>query len=179
MAEKQPRGSDPLDKVNEAATDPKAAERLAEKVVDVREEAQQETEKLEAERQVAGFAPRLDPSDPRPREAKEADVREALGIDMGVTDFKAPDLGASTSVKPKTSAEMAAEQERLRSGPSMPPGEIVDVTVNGVRYRVPTGEDVKVPAAVAEVLANRERPIRTTQMLGGGDGVPTIDLTRK
>jgi hypothetical protein len=177
-----PAGQDPLayqDKGNE-----KAQDKIIDRVADAKEEGRRESDELFAERMAHGFAPPYDPTDPRPREEKERDVQEALGISPEMGDIHGPKDKDSASIKdasyePKSSAEVAAELERLRSGPSIMQGEVRDVTINGTRYRVPTGAGtVDMPSNVQEVLQQADRPVRTTQMLGGGDGVPTIDLTK-
>ena len=179
MADKTPKaGNDPLAYQDETAGE-KQYDAVIDQVADAKEEGRKEADRMMAERQAHGFAPPLDPSDPRPREVKEQDVKEALGVDPHIhTTAKEMDLGKDVKHQAKSSAEVAAEMERLRSGPGLIQGEVRDVTINGTRYRVPTGREVSMPEGVREVIEQADRPVRTAQMLGGTDGTPTVDLTK-
>lgn len=178
---------DPLaiqDDVNDKNAE-KVQDEIIDRVAEAKDEGREESDRLFAERMVHGFAPPLDPTDPRPREVKEREVQEAMGIKPGMTSVVGPDKDkaqskqGSTDVEAKSSADVARELERLRSGPGQVQGEVREVTVNGTRYLIPTDRSVKVPANVAKVLEESDRLVHTTQMLGGTDGVPTIDLTKE
>ena len=152
---------------------PPSTDEIVSAAEEAKDAAQDEANKMMAEQVAAGFAPPYDPADPRSREEKEQTNKEILGL---VPTPAAPTGG--TAFTPKTSAQTAAELERLRSGVGKA-GEMKDVTIDGVHYRVPLGVEVTVPDTVKEVLQQSEKPIQTSQMLGGTDGTGTITIQPK
>jgi hypothetical protein len=160
--------------------------------VDAIEEALQDEgqsrEAFVAERMAANYAPPLDPGDPRPREVKERIAREAAGLTLTEHPRAAHLRGTLKGRAPKrrvpTVAEQTADEDAARApqyygvattGVLDTGAEHRGVTINGATVLVPTGDEVRVPGPIAEVLDNAANPIRTEQMKGGGS-FPVIDL---
>lgn len=161
-----------------------AVEAVAEKVFG---EGQEEADKIKAQRMVLGYAPPLDPGDPRPREVKEAEAMEAMGYKPSdpLSSEALGDLGGGGgSVDVPSDEDLSDRIDATRGAPgltgamattSTPISVERSVIINGVAFIVPTGSDVKVPEAVGEVLENAANPYRTEQMRGVS-GLPTVDL---
>ena len=146
------------------------------------EKGEDDNERAWAEREAAGFAPRLRLDDTRPREVREAETRKALGMpDPNELALEGTEEAIGTGhevMRIPSSAERAEEYNRLRAAPGYTgaSGEILEVTVNGVTVRYRAGEEAKLPAPHAEVVRQSMNPYNTVQMMGRRGGA-VIDLT--
>lgn len=128
----------------------------------------------DVERVGSGYAPLLDPGDPRPREVREADARRKLGGKV----LRDPALPAVPS-----DVEVAQSVERSRAAPFGEGIERRAVIVNGVAMVVGAGQvaadrkaGTAMPDVARQILEQAASPIRTSQMAGDG-GLRVYDLT--
>jgi hypothetical protein len=187
-----------------AASTPKQAEPLehdaaVEAVKQSLEEDAEDVTEIAAEQLATGHAAPMLPSRFQSREEVERRAHEAMGLVPSAEDQAAAatsGAGGGTSVTVETAGARTRRLEGLaplpgdpgyedgrRSGrPGGPAGmatlaggETRSVIIDATAYIVPVGEDVQVPRAVADVLKQADRPLRTKQMLGEG-GLRTVDL---
>lgn len=140
---------------------------------DTREPTTKEEQEFgtDVERVGSGYAPLIDPGNPKSRDQREAEAYEALDGKM----LKDPHIS-----KIPTDAEVAASVDRSRSAPFGDPIEKRTVIVNGVAMVVgagPKAEETGMPDVAMEVLEQSAEPRRTAQMRGLGNGLRTFDLT--
>lgn len=164
------------------APEPLEHDEAVDAVTEVIEEQRADSPRVAAEQIVTGHAAPLHPSNTLPREEQERRSHEAMGLLPKREDVAASaDLGGSRSVRVESDEQQARRVERERAPTTGLVGTLAasaggrSVTINGVCYVVPLGDDVSVPESVAEALENADRPLRTSQAAGEGS-VPVVDL---
>ena len=122
----------------------------------------------DVERVGSGYAPLKDDGNPKPREVREVEAREALGGEV----LKDPHLPPIP-----TEAELAASVERSRTAPFEAPVERKVVIVNGVAMLVGEGDVRRTPISPRKPSScSSKRPTRCGPPRSGASPVAHLRL---